>query len=303
MKFLPESGDIPEKLIKSVRKGMATFLSGAGVSMCSKLPNFKLLTCKVYAQLGGGITPDDAEQQAIENGEYDRVFGLLENRIPEALKFKIREIVTNILKYERGMDISAHKSLLKLSQNSRGEVRLLTTNFDTNFEHAAKSLKIDCKSHAFNSIPKAGGANDSGIIHVHGRIGDSRVNVEESDLILSSPEFGDAYLRSNILSRYFEERLRIGPLILVGYGAEDSALRLLFESLNADRTRFPDLHDIYVLDKVKHDADALKAATANWKLKGAKLIGFSDYPFIYDTLAEWAEYNADPAHYSLSKIC
>ena len=302
MRFLPNSGDIPEELIESVRKGKAIFLSGAGVSM-PDLPDFKSLTTKVYAKLSGGLSFDDAEEIAFDNGEYDRVFGLLELRISEALKSDIRKIISEELKYIRGMDISGHKSLLKLSQNTFGDVRLLTTNFDTNFEHAAKSLKINCKSHAYTSIPRAGGANDSGIIHIHGRIADSRVKVEESDLVLSSPEFGEAYLRTGLLSRYLEDRMRIGPLVLVGYSAEDSALRLLFESINADRLRFPDLHEIYVLDKVDLSSKDSKATIANWKLKGVSLIGFGDYPDIYVTLKEWAEYNTNPTQYALSKIC
>ena len=95
------------------------------------------------------------------------------------------------------MDLSSHKSLLKLSRNSVGEVRIMTTNFDTNFEHAADSMNLECNSHTIFSIPKAGGANDSGIIHIHGRIADRRVKVRESELILSSPDFGDTYFETD----------------------------------------------------------------------------------------------------------
>ena len=90
--------------------------------------------------------------------------------------------------------------------------------------------------------------------------------------------------------------MRIGPIILVGYSAEDSALRLLFESINADRARFPDLNDIYVLDVEEEHS------SSNWKLKGVKMIGFKNHDILYDTLSEWAEFNSDPKKYALSKI-
>ena len=240
---------------------------------------------------------DPAEKIAFDNGEFDRVFGLLEMRVADSKSnSEIRKKVAKILKFETGMNLASHISLLKLSRDSNDEIRILTTNFDTNFEHAAKLLNFECKSHALNSIPKAGGPNDFGIIHIHGRIADPRVKVEESELILSSPDFGEAYLRNGWLSQYFEDRMRIGTIILVGYGAEDSALRLLFESINADRARFPDLKDVYVLDVEE------KHSYSNWKLKGATLIGFKNHDLLYDTLAEWAKFNADPSKYALSNI-
>ena len=52
MRFLPESGDIPKELIDAVHDGESIFLSGAGVSMRSSLPNFKTLTECVYKSLG-----------------------------------------------------------------------------------------------------------------------------------------------------------------------------------------------------------------------------------------------------------
>jgi hypothetical protein len=51
--------------------------------------------------------------------------------------------------------------------------------------------------------------------------------MEESDLILTSADFGDAYLRDGWASQYVEDRMRLNTIVLVGYAAEDSALRLL----------------------------------------------------------------------------
>jgi hypothetical protein len=115
-------------------------------------------------------------------------------------------------------------------------------------------------------------------------------------LILTSADFGDAYLRSGWASRYIEDRMRLGTLVLVGYGAEDAAMRLLLETLDADRDRFRDLHDIYAIEKGSTESESL------WKAKGIKPIEFDDYDAIYDTLSEWARYAMRPVEYRSARI-
>ncbi len=117
-----------------------------------------------------------------------------------------------------------------------------------------------------------------------------------SDLVLTSADFGDAYLRNGWASRYLEDRMRTGTLILVGYRAEDAAMRLLLEALDADRDRFPDLEGIYAMEKGSPGSASI------WKAKGIKAIEFADYDEIYATLREWARYNADPRGYSLARV-
>jgi len=151
-------------------------------------------------------------------------------------------------------------------------------------------------SHANKSIPRPGGPRDYGILHLHGRLADDTLNLEESDLILTSADFGDAYLRDGWASQYVEDRMRLNTLVLVGYAAEDAALRLLLETLDADRDRFRDLKDIYAIEKRSDDSASL------WKAKGIKPLEFPDYSAIYNTLAEWANYVIDPAGYSRQRV-
>ena len=57
------------------------------------------------------------------------------------------------------------------SRDPDGQPRVLTTNFDTLFEHAAVESGVkDVTSHACKSLPKPGGAQDFEILHLHGRI-------------------------------------------------------------------------------------------------------------------------------------
>jgi hypothetical protein len=292
VRFLEHSADIPDELIRAVKSGSVTFLCGAGVSFRADLPSFKQLTERVYAQLGESPDDEPAERNAIASKEYDRAMRSLEKRTHRpGTPSRVRDTVAELLAAP-GVTFPDHLALLQLSRNSDGRPRLLTTNFDTLFERAASAGgMIDVPSYAGVSLPRAGGERDHGILHLHGRIADDMLSLERTDLILTSADFGDAYLRSGWASRYIEDRMRLGTLVLVGYGAEDAAMRLLLETLDADRDRFHDLHDIYAIERGTTESASL------WKAKGIKPIEFADYYAIYDTLSEWARYATQPVEY------
>jgi SIR2-like domain len=165
------------------------------------------------------------------------------------------------------------------------------------FEHAARNGGLaDVPSHAGISIPKPGGDRDFGVLHLHGRIADEDLELTDSDLVLTSADFGDAYLRAGWASRYIEDRMRLGPLVLVGYRAEDAAMRLLLEALDTDRDRFPDLKGIYAMERTSSGSKSI------WKAKGIEAIEFQDYDVIYATLREWARYATNPMEYGLTRV-
>lgn len=297
MRFLEQGADIPDDLIRAVTQGSAIFLCGAGVSLRVGLPLFKKLTDQVYDRLGESYQGEPAERSAIERDEFDRALRSLEKRTHRpGTPSRVREIVADLLAPPNSA-LPDHCALLQLSRNRDGRPRLLTTNFDTLFERAARaSGLVDVESHAGPSIPRAGGDRDHGIMHLHGRIADKTLNLEHTDLVLTSADFGEAYLRGGWASRYIEERMRIGTLVLVGYRAEDGAMRLLLETLDADRDRFRDLHDIYAIEKGTAETASV------WKAKGIKPIEFTDYASIYDTLGEWARYAVNPVEYGRTRV-
>jgi len=297
MKFIEHSPEIPSELIRDVNDGNIVFLCGAGVSRGVGLPLFQELTDDVYARLGESQANEAAERIAYGRTEYDRVLRSLEKRtLLPGTDSRVRAAVAEILVTPDDVDLSRHLSLLHLSRDRVGRPRLLTTNFDTLFERAALQASITVTSHAGKSIPRPGDPRDHGILHLHGRLADDTLKLELSDLILTSADFGDAYLRDGWASQYVEDRMRLNTLVLVGYAAEDAALRLLLETLDADRDRFSDLKDIYAVEKRSDDSASL------WKAKGIKPLEFPDHDAIYDTLAEWANYVVDPAVYGRRRV-
>jgi SIR2-like domain len=298
MRFLEDGADIPDELIRSTSDGDAVFLCGAGVSMRVDMPSFKKLTDDIYAELGETRTNEPAERIAYERMEFDRALRSLEKRthFPNA-PWHVRAAATKLLTAKVGVDTRHHLALLHLSRDRDGRPRLLTTNFDTLFERAARAGGLtDVPSHTSKALPKPGGPVDYGIMHLHGRIRDDHLSLLPSDLVLTSADFGDAYLRDGWASQYIEDRMRLNTLVLVGYRAEDAALRLLLETLDADRDRFRDLKDIYAIEKRSDDSASI------WKAKGIKPIEFAEYDAIYATLAEWARYALKPAEYGRDRI-
>src|SRR5665213_992863 len=146
------------------------------------------------------------------------------------------------------------------------------------------------------AMPKPASFADYGILHLHGRIADKSLRLPESDLILTSADFGDAYLRDGWASQYIEDRVRTGTLVLLGYQAEDAALRLLLETLDVDRERFPDLCKIYALDK------ATPSSKAIWAAKGMIAVEATDYDVLYESVREWAKYAVSPHDYAGARV-
>ena len=299
MKFLkkvdkiPEGGEIPDGLIDKVSKGKVTFISGAGVSRRIGFPSFRQLTEQVYNEIGENIESINTENTAFEKGEYDRALGLLENRIRfPGRRTKVRETITILLSKSKNKVLGSHIDLLNLSRDPKGRVRIGTTNFDNLFEIAAQDQGIKCApSHVLSATSKPGAENDHGIIHLHGRIHDKTIGLQESDLILTSADFGEAYMREGWVPLYLEDRLREGTIVLVGYGAEDAAMRILLDAIESVRIRLSDINEIYALDVIEGPSSEI------WESKGIKLIGFENHDYLYDSLNEWAKYNSNPLEY------
>jgi hypothetical protein len=155
VRFLEQGADIPDELIRAVTNGSATFLCGAGVSFRVNLPSFKELTERVYAGRGESPNDEPAERNAIASKEYDRALRSLEKRTHRpGAPSRVREAVAELLAAP-AVAFPDHLALLQLSRDSDGRPRLLTTNFDTLFERAARAGGMaDVPSYAGVSMPR-----------------------------------------------------------------------------------------------------------------------------------------------------
>lgn len=309
MRFVDAGPDIPHELIVAQERGETIFVCGAGVSRTAGLPLFHGLVEGVYRRLGEDWTHHPAEREGMAAdgklyGQYDRVLRCLERRLTasdarhsRSMKERIRVAVREALVPPEDVEFPNHLALLELSRDAQGQTRLLTTNFDTLFERAwLAAHRHTLSSHAGVALPQPKTAAFNGVLHLHGRLADPLVYVSETDWVLTSAEFGDAYLRSGWASRYVYDLVRGHTVVLVGYQAEDPPMRYLLEALEADRERYPDLKMVYAFGH--YEAGERELTEALWRAKGVEPILYQadhhDHSSLYSTLQEWRRYADDP---------
>ena len=201
MRFIADGVDLPNELLWAHDKGRVVFICGAGVSRAKAgLPNFDELTGIVLDGLGA----DESEEayrlhRAIQAADTaaeikgllsaDHIFQLLERG------FTSDDIASHVARaltpQGSDVDLSAHRTLVKLSKDQSGAVRVITTNFDRLFEQCDRKLPTATRSNFPSLI--ADGAN-WGIVHLHGCVNPAYSGPTEDGFVLSSASFGDAYL-------------------------------------------------------------------------------------------------------------
>ena len=312
MRFIEGGPDIPRELVISQEKGDTVFVCGAGVSRTVDLPIFGELVERVYNRLGENWVNHPAEAEGMATRQYDRVLRCLERRLAASdarrnrnMRDRIRGAVNAELMPPAEANLSNHAALLYLSRDAEGRERLLTTNFDTLFERSwFEAHQEQITSHAGVALPQPTTANFKGVLHLHGRQSDPLLGLSQTDVVLTSAEFGDAYLRTGWASRYVYDLARANTLVLVGYQADDPPMRYLLEALEADRERFPDLKRVYAFGASEAGAEA--KVRAQWQAKGVEPILYHvqhhDHSALYSTLREWKQYAADPTAWRRGKL-
>lgn len=310
MQFVEGGPDIPDELLLALDEGRVVFFCGAGVSRAkAKLPDFvglskdvlnalrvedDSLAAKVLAEI------NRVEKQTGVPGliSADRVFGLLER---DFLERDIESAVAQALDPkkvkdfdpEKGVDLSAHEILLDLATTKDGVTKLVTTNFDRLFDDCGRGLEVWQPPR----LPDPARPGDlRGIIYLHGRATDSYDGAEGDGFILSSAEFGRAYLAEGWATRFFKNVIDRYSVVFVGYNADDPPVQYLLEALNKSNGR---LDEVYAFQS--GDVDD---ATSRWEHKGVTAIPFSkdDYANLWDTLEKWARRAKNPEGWQLKTI-
>jgi hypothetical protein len=314
MQFTHDGPDIPNDLIQQQELGKVVFICGAGVSRGVGLPSFKDLVVDIYKDLNESWGDHPAEAAGMNAQALDRTLFALQIRIggddPKSSRAHHRRVVEAVqrrLKAPEDESLQNHLNLLRLSRGLELDERLVTTNFDTLFERAwFQHIGAQITSHAVGGMPAPGSSDFAGIMHLHGRIEDTDLSLSRSDLILTSAEFGEAYLRSGWASRYLYDLARTATIVVVGYGVDDPPLRYMFEVLTADRNRFPDLKEIYAFVDWNGTPEDESLKASLWKARGTKPILYkctdsSDHSCLYDALQEWTGYADDPTAWHIER--
>jgi hypothetical protein len=263
VRFAKDGPAIPVELLHALEDGGLTIFIGAGVSRQCGLPDFKGLVTSAYAKLGRTIQPD--EQDLFNRGSFDATLGLIENRIGKPL---LRKAIREILELKPDADLTTHEALLKLATSRSGQLRLVTTNFDLAFELSATGGGRGFDYAPYLPVP---GSAWNSIVYLHGGLGNTR-DAAGASLVLTSTDFGRAYITEGWASRFLAELFRQSTAVLfVGYSVSDPAIRYVVDAFAADRgdTR----GHVAVAYIITASGDAQDERT--WKSRGIE-------PIVYD---------------------
>src|SRR5215216_5195482 len=205
MQLIQNGPDIPDRLMQAHEEGQVFFFCGAGISYPANLPGFKGLVSKLYAGLG--TVPAPVEKAAIKKGQFDTAIGLIEHRIIGGRE-KVRQEIARILTpatLAPSRATATHHALITLSRNRDGRHRLVTTNFDRIFESLLAGSQLTRSAAPQLPVPKL---RWSGIVYLHGLLPEVPAPGDLDALVLSSGDFGLAYLIERWAARFVSELVR-----------------------------------------------------------------------------------------------
>jgi hypothetical protein len=295
MRFLPGGPLLPDDLLTARDKGQVIFFCGAGVSRAkAKLPDFYGLADLVVEQLH--VAPDSPARRlmtAARSQEHiagvggllpaDRIFALLER---EFLVPDLRAAVARALRPMADVDLEAHRTVLDLARDPSGATRLVTTNFDLLFEACDSALQRWSPP----NLPDPRRPRDfSGVIHLHGRVTNTYDGAFDDEFVLSSADFGRAYLAEGWATQFIRALLGRYKLVFLGYAADDPPVQYLLEALN--RADAPG-GGLYAFQS-GNSADA----KALWGHRGVEAIPYNEaggHVALWKTIEAWAGRARDP---------
>ncbi|MDE0146113.1 MAG: SIR2 family protein [Nitrospira sp.] len=290
--FITDGPDIPEHLLQAHEDGHVVFFCGAGISVPAGLPRFKGLVDGIYQQLGTNMEP--VEKEAYEKGHYDATIHQLERRYP-GQRPVVRKTLASVLKPELDGEgaTTTHWALLQLAKDRYGISRLVTTNFDRIFQHviAQEELKIDSFEAPYLPIPKPSRWN--GIVHLHGLLPTQPDEAALNRLVLSSGDFGLAYLTERWAARFVSALFQHHIVCFVGYRVNDPVLRYMMDALAADELLGEKKSEAYAF--ASFTTGQKERTSAEWKAKGISPLTYEvpangeNHSALHRTLKEWAD--------------
>ncbi len=295
MRFFENGPAIPDGLLHARDEGRVVFFCGAGVSRAKAgLPDFFGLAEKAMETLG--VLADSPARKLLEEARSiedrtsvagvipaDRIFGLLEREFSTDV---IEAAVASSLRPDDEPDLTAHRTILDLATTTEGLVHVVTTNFDRLFDDCRR-----LKSWQRPRLPDPSRPKDmDGIVYLHGKATSDYQGAEGDGFVLSSPQFGQAYLSEGWATSFFREIIDEYVVVFVGYAADDPPVHYLLEGLNRqikDKER-----QVYAFQA--GDADDV---ASKWGHRGVKAISYAEdsgHTALWDTLEAWAQRARDP---------
>lgn len=293
---------IPEELLLAHQEGKVVFFCGAGISRDAGIPLWGKLVSDSARVVGMSLAKK--EQALLKQGDSDVVYQNLERRIGTKNRLRLRGTTASLLKPKKprvaDVELTYHFALLKLSVTRKDErLHLVTTNYDELFDIAEQRLR---KLHGFSKsvkpysaplLPVPKESKWDGLIYLHGKLDGTSSADNLNSLVLSSGDFGVAYLTERWASRFVTELFRTYTICFVGYSANDAIIRYILDAFSADSLIGEQERKLYAFDGYeKGGRDSLEES---WRMRGVEVIPFrkesrKDYSELKRTLTAWSDY-------------
>ena len=297
MQFIKDGPEIPDELITHHESGNLVIFCGSGISVPANLPTFDDLVVRIYNHnnISEGhffnvkkeyIGQYPLEKKCYESFLYDRVLYLLERRLGVS-KTLCRSALQDILLEIKGSpDFRTHEAILDLSKDFRGARRLVTTNFDHCFDLCRNEI-THFSAAPMLPVPRKGKWNS--LVYLHGKI-DRKRDSNGANLVVTSADFGSAYLTERWASRFTAELFRNFHILFLGYSLNDPIMRYISDAIAADdslETTSDYWKKRYILAKVQ---SSKKEDYREWESFGIDPIFCKNYTELHSTLWEWARF-------------
>lgn len=282
----------------SARGRPCGFFLRAGIAYPAGLPGFKGLVEKIYQANGTELS--EIESAAFERDQFDATLDLLERRLP-GQRLDLRRALAEALKpkLRRKGAVDTQTALLRLGRSRDGALRLVTTNFDRVFHVAAKRIGQAFESFAAPMLPVPKNSRWNGLVYLHGvlpvKVDDTALN----RLVVTSGDFGLAYLTERWAARFVSELFRNYVVCFVGYSINDPVLRYMMDALAADRMLGEVSPTAWAFGDCVTGEESQKAI--EWEAKGVTPIlynlpvGSHNHSALHLTLQSWADTYRDGA--------
>jgi len=292
MQFITNGPDIPDALLQAQEEGRVVFFCGAGISYPAGLPGFKGLVEQIYRLNGTELSV--IEREAFEGGQFDATLDLLERRLP-GRRLAVRRALAQALKpkLRRKGAADTQAALLRLARSREGAVRLVTTNFDRTFHVAAKRTSQAFQAYVAPMLPIPKNSRWNGLVYLHGLLPEKPDDTALNRLVVTSGDFGLAYLTERWAARFVSELFRNYVVCFAGYSINDPVLRYMMDALAADRMLGEVTPQAWALGDCEPGQEHRK--TIEWEAKGVTPIlytvpaGSYDHSALHKTLHAWAD--------------
>jgi hypothetical protein len=291
MQFISNGPDIPDALLQAHEEGRVVFFCGAGISYPAGLKGFDWLVDEIYRLCGTG--QKRLEEKAFQNQQFDTTLNLLEDRLPGgrsglAMRKSLAKALRPNLRKKGAID--THSALLTLGRGRDGALRLVTTNFDQLFHKAAKRTGEVLQAYGAPMLPIPKNSRWNGLVFLHGLLPERPDDTALNRLVVTSGDFGLAYLTERWAARFVSELFRNYVVCFVGYSINDPVLRYMMDALAADRMLGESTPQAWAFGYCLPGGEV--EAAEEWGAKGVSPILYSSsagsHSALHETLSAWA---------------